>query len=124
METATLSIAKKTVTGIRQVADDLKTTIEELVDTAIRRYLRQEAEKKIRREERHFCTQHAQLLDQYAGQFIAMHKGRVVDSDADELVLYLRIRQRFQKVGVLIKQVTPDLEEIWVMRSPRLEYEQ
>jgi hypothetical protein len=63
------------------------------------------------------------LLDQYAGQFIAMHEGQVIDSDADELVLYLRVRKRFPLVGILIKQVAPVLEEIWVMRSPRLEYD-
>ena len=123
METATLSIAEETVVGLWQVADSLGTTIDTLADKAIRRYLRQEAERKIRREEQFFRTQHAQLLDQYAGKFIAMHEGRVIDSDADELTLYLRIRQRFPMVGILIKQVTPDLEEVWVMRSPRLEYD-
>lgn len=123
METATLSIAEETVVGLWQVADNLGTTIEALADKAIRRYLRQEAEKKIRREEQLFRAQHAQLLDQYAGKFIAMHEGRVIDSDTDELTLYLRIRQRFPMVGVLVKQVIPDLEKIWVMRSPRLEYD-
>ena len=93
----------------------------QLADKAIRRYLRQEAEKKIRREEQHFRAQHAQLLDQYAGQFIAMHEGRVIDSDTDELTLYLRIREQLPMVGVLIKQVTPTPEEVWVMRSPHLE---
>jgi hypothetical protein len=89
----------------------------------IRRYLRQIAESKVRREEQHFCAQHDQLLDQYEGQFIAMHEGQVIDSDADELTLYLRIRQKFPMVGILIKQVTPALETVWVMRSPRLEYD-
>ena len=123
VKTATLSIAEETATGLEQVADNLGTTVETLADKAIRRYLRQEAEKKIRREEQHFRAQHTRLLDQYAGQFIAMHEGQVIDSDADELALYLRIRQRFPMVGVLIKQVTPALEEVWVMRSPHLEYD-
>ena len=83
-----------------QDADSLGTTVEVLADKAIRRYLRQEAEKKIRREERRFCSQHAQLLDQYAGQFIAMHEGQVIDSDADDLALYLRVLQRFPLIGI------------------------
>lgn len=116
-------MAEETAASLWQVADNLGITIEALVDKAIRCYLRQEAEKKIRREEQHFRAQHAQLLDQYAGQFIAMHEGRVIDSDADELALYLRIRQRFPMVGILVKRVTPALEEVWVMRSPHLEYE-
>lgn len=123
MERTTLSIEEETAIGLGQVADNLGTTVEQLADKAIRHYLRQEAEKKIRREEQHFRVQHEQLLDQYAGQFIAMHEGKIVDSDSDELALYLRIRQRFPMVGVLIKQVTPNLEEVWVMRSPRLEDE-
>lgn len=123
MEMSTLSIAEETVTGLAQVAASLGTTIEVLVNKAIRRYLRQEAEKKIRREEQCFRAQHAQLLDQYKGRFIAMHEGGVIDSDVDELALYLRIRHGFPMVGVLIKQVTPNLEEVWAMRSPRLEYD-
>lgn len=121
MKTATLSITEGTAVGLGQVADSLGTTVDALADKAIRRYLRQEAEKKIRREEQHFRAQHAQLLDQYAGQFIAMHEGRVIDSDTDELTLYLRIREQLPMVGVLIKQVTPTPEEVWVMRSPHLE---
>lgn len=123
MRATAMSIAEETATGLRQVADNLGTNIDALADTAIRRYLRQEAEKKIHREEQHFRAQHARLLDQYAGQFIAMHEGRVIDSDANELALYLRVRQRFPMVGVLIKRVTPTLEEVWVMRSPHLEYD-
>jgi hypothetical protein len=56
-----------------------------------------------------------------AGQYIAMHEGQIIDSDADELTLYLRVRRRFPMVGVLIKQVTDKVEEIWALRSPRTE---
>ena len=123
MEMATLSIAEETVTGLWQIADSLGITIEVLADKAIRCYLRQEAERKIRGEEQHFRAQHARLLDEYAGQFIAMHEGQVIDSDTDELALYLRICQTHPMVGVLIKQVTPALEDVWVMRSPHLKYD-
>ena len=61
---ATLSIAEETAVGLGQVADNLGTTIEALANKAIRHYLRQEAEKKIRCEEQYFRAQHAQLLDQ------------------------------------------------------------
>ncbi len=122
MGIGTLSITEETAIGLRQVADNQGTSIENLVDEAIRRYLRHIAEDKVQREEQHFCAQHDQLLSQYAGQFIAMHEGQVIDSDADELALYLRIRQKFPMVGILIKQVTSAPEKVWVMRSPRLEY--
>jgi hypothetical protein len=50
-----------------------------------------------------------------------MHEGRVIDSDSDELALYLRVRQRFPMVGVLIKQVATETDEVWMIRSPHLE---
>jgi len=61
---AILSIAEETAVGLEQVANNLGTAIEALANKAIRRYLRQEAEEKIRREEQYFRAQHAQLLDQ------------------------------------------------------------
>jgi hypothetical protein len=45
----------------------------------------------------------------------------VIDSDSDELALYLRVRQRFPMVGVLIKQVATATDDVWIIRSPHLE---
>jgi hypothetical protein len=45
-----------------------------------------------------------------------MHNGQVIDSDIDELALYLRIRQAYPLIGILFKKVTPEPEEIWHMR--------
>jgi hypothetical protein len=116
-----LSITDETAAGLSQVADSLGISAEELADRAIRRYLREEADKKIVREEEAYRQQHAQLLAQYAGRFIAVHEGQVVDADDDELVLYGRIRERFSMMGVLIKRVTAEVEETWTMRSPRIQ---
>lgn len=123
MGVISLPIAERTVNTLWQVARSQGTTAEALADKAIRAYLLQEAEQKIEREERHYRTQHAEMLRKYAGQYIAMHEGQVVDSDADELTLFLRIRKRFPMIGVLIKQVTEKVEEVWMVRSPRVEYD-
>jgi len=122
-EMTNLAVATETAAGLWQVASALGTTADALADRAIRSYLRQEAEKKIRREEQFFRLQHAQLLDRYRGQFIAMHEGQIIDADADELTLYSRVRQRFPMIGILIKQVSSEVEEVWAVRSPRIEYE-
>lgn len=121
MGVATLAITDATVSGLRQLATSQGTTADALAEQAIRSFLRQEAEAKIDREEQLFRAQHAQLLLRYTGQFVAMHEGRVIDSDPDELALYLRVRQRFPMIGVLIKQVTTETEEVWMIRSPHLE---
>jgi predicted transcriptional regulator len=123
MEPTTLAISKDTILNLDQVADQMGTTPDALASKAIRRFLREEAEHKVRLEEQYFRAQHASLLEQYAGRFVAMHDGQVIDTDDDELALYLRVRGRFPAVGILIKRVVADAETVWVMRSPRLEYD-
>ena len=93
MGTATLMLPQEVVEGLGQVAQ----------------------------EETAYQAQHAQLLTQFPGQFIAMHNGQVIDHDTDELALFLRVRRQFSQIGILIKHVTLEVEEVWQMRSPCLE---
>jgi hypothetical protein len=123
MGTAILSIPEQTVSSLHKVADALGESPEILADRAIHQFLRQMAERKLAQEEEYFRTQHTQLLLDYPNQTIAMHDGQVIDSDADELALYLRIRQQYPLIGILIKKVATEPEEIWTIRSPRLEYQ-
>jgi post-segregation antitoxin (ccd killing protein) len=122
MSATTLIIEEETAQGLQQVADELGINAADLAERAIRRYLRQEAERKIEEEEDHYRAQLAELLAVYEDHYIAMHNGQVVDSDPDEMALYLRIRHTYPLMGILIKQVTSDPDIIWHMRSPRLEY--
>jgi hypothetical protein len=122
MGTALLAVHEETINSLNQVASTLGESAEALANKAINQYLRQVAERKIEREETHYLAQHPQLLANYAGQYIAMHQGQVIDVDSDELALFLRIRQRYPMVGILIKHVTEAAEEIWTIRSPRMEY--
>lgn len=121
MVSATLTLPQKTIDGLGQVAAQMGVDVAELADNAIRHYLRREAEKKITQEETAYRSHHSQLLLHYEGKFIALHDGQVIDSDADELKLYLRIRRQYPLLGILIKHVTPEIDEVWRARSPRLE---
>lgn len=116
MSTIALPLTEETVMSLWQMAESQGTTAEALAEQAIRRYLCQQAEAKIAREEEHYRAQHTELLERYSGRYIAMHEGRVIDTDSDELALYLRIRQRFPLIGILIKKVTEEPGEIWMMR--------
>ncbi len=40
----------------------------------------------------------------YAGQFVAVHEGRVVDTDSDRSALYARVRERFGRQPILITE--------------------
>ncbi|HFQ92806.1 MAG TPA: ribbon-helix-helix domain-containing protein [Anaerolineae bacterium] len=122
MATATLTLPKETVEKLGSMAAQTGVTVSDLADKAIQQYLRREAEKKIAREEEAYCAQHDQLLKKYRGQYIAMHKGQVVDCDMDELALYLRIRRQYPQTGILIKHVTAKPDNVWHIRSLHLRH--
>jgi hypothetical protein len=122
MSTVIVAISEEAAQGLEQAASHMGVSTGDLAEKAIRRYLRQEAERKIEQEEAHYQSQHTELLEQYKGRYIAMHNGQVIDTDSDELALYLRIRQKYPMVGILIKRVTSEAKDVWHMRSPRLEY--
>lgn len=121
METAILTLTKETVAGLEEMASQIGVSSADLAEKAIRQYLRREADKKIIQEETAYRAQYPQLKDQYAGQYIAMHNGQVIDNSPDEMALYRRIRQQYPLFGILIKQVTSTIDDVWHVRSPRLE---
>lgn len=122
MSTTVLAIPEEMATGLQQAAFEMGVSTEELAEKAIGRYLRQEAERKIEREEIAYWSQHKELLERFGGRYIAMHRGEVIDSDEDEITLYVRAQRKHPTVGILIKKVGGD-EEVWTIRSPRVEYD-
>jgi hypothetical protein len=51
-----------------------------------------------------------------------VYGGQVVDYDGEQLALYLRVRQHYPDEIVLIRQVRPEMERIWTMRTPKFEH--
>jgi hypothetical protein len=123
MGTTTLQLAEETVSGLQHIANESGQDVTSLAELAIFHYLQQEADRKIDREEVYYKSQHPQLLQLYADHYIAMHEGQVIDTDRNELELFLRIRQQYPTTGILIKKVTSEPDILWHMRSPRLEYD-
>jgi hypothetical protein len=80
-----------------------------------------EQQRKIEREQQAYEAQHRALLAHYAGQYIAMHEGQVVDHDVDRVALSRRIRQHYGETAVLIKQVREESRLTIRVRSPRLQ---
>ena len=70
-------------------------------------------------EEAAYHAMHAELFEKYAGQYVAIHNGRLVDSDPDEMALYFRIDERFPDEVVLQKKVRELPEPDLRIRSPR-----
>lgn len=77
-------------------------------------------EQDIEQEQRAYTAQHAQLLTTYAGQYIAMRHGQVVDHDDNRAALSQRVRARFGRAPVLITPVLAQPQQTITARSPRL----
>ncbi|RMF30475.1 MAG: hypothetical protein D6759_11895 [Chloroflexi bacterium] len=121
MSTRQVTIQSDLVERIREFAQEKQISVEEFVNQAIQDQLERLADQKLEAEGRAFVAMHQQLVKQYLGQFVAIHRGRVVDADADFAALLLRVQERFGEAPVLIRRVStaPVLE----LRapSPRLE---
>lgn len=69
-----------------------------------------------------FRTLHVQLFESIPEQYAAIHQGKLIDHDADQFVLYMRIQEQYRDASVLIRQVLPKPEREIFVRSPRFEY--
>ncbi len=122
MNTNMIALQPKLVEQVRWIAKSERGTIEDFVNKAIRERLRRLEDQKLEAEARVFERMHPQLVEQYLGQFVAVHDGQVVDADVDFEALFLRLQNRFGDIPVLIRLVgaNPILE----LRapSPRLEW--
>jgi hypothetical protein len=71
------------------------------------------------REEAAYRRLHPALFEEYAGQYVAIYGGELVDHDKDQVELYLRVKSRYSGKFVWIAPVRPEPEETYAVRSPR-----
>jgi hypothetical protein len=109
------------VREMEQIAAHQNTTTEKLFNQAVSQFLYRVALEKMKAETEAFAQMHDQLVTNYLGHYVAIHNGEVVDHDPDLPTLRHRIRQRFERLPILLREVTPEAKqrEI-VIRSPRL----
>ncbi|OGO43461.1 MAG: hypothetical protein A2Z04_06420 [Chloroflexi bacterium RBG_16_57_9] len=106
---------------LEQVAAEQAVMPEELVENAVRTYLRQIEREQIKVEIDAFRSMHGMLIEKFLGQYVAIHSGKLVDHDKDFQAIHSRIRQRFGRQPVLLRRVEAEPERVLVFRSPRLE---
>lgn len=70
-------------------------------------------------EEAAYESMHPELFEKYAGQYVAVYKGELIDFDSNESALYNRIDQRYPDDVVLMKKVEKSPDKIYYFRSPR-----
>ena len=62
-----------------------------------------------------FETMHPDLHQKHLGQWVAIHNKKLIDFDEDGSALYQRVRTRYGKTSILIRQVTEKpVEDVWV----------
>jgi hypothetical protein len=73
----------------------------------------------LEREKAAYLGLHPQLQDQYAGQYVAIHDGQLVDHDTDYGALFERVDDRFPDRFVWMTRVEDQPVRTIVVRSPR-----
>lgn len=107
--------------AVESIAQLLARPAQQIADEAIRTHLDLLRKRQLQEEALAFTRLYPQLVEHYRNQFVAIHKGEVVDNDPSFEVLFLRIQSRLGDLPVLIQQVLDTPVEEWHYRSPRLE---
>lgn len=81
--TTSLAISPGTMMQLKTIAKEEGTTPQDLGEKAIRRYWRHEMRRKFQREEDAYRAMHADLLNTCLGQWVAVHRGQLVDRDTE-----------------------------------------
>lgn len=108
---STIELPYKLLNPLEELATRHGSSVESLLEDVISDYLRKQRHEQLLQEMDRFRAQHSLLKDQYAGQFIGMVDGRVLDHDADGGTLYKRLHQQYGELPILIVQMTDTPEQ-------------
>lgn len=115
-----LQLKNELLVDLEKLASQYELDANDLLSSALKAYRRQLEEAKIESEKRAFLSQHSHLKATYLGQFIAIHQGQVVDYDPSFEPLHRRIRQKYGREAILIRQVEEEADRPMLIRSPRI----
>jgi len=121
MNTSAVALQPDLVERIRRATKNVGASVEDFVNQAVRERLENLEDQKLEAESQAFERLHPQLIQQYLGQFVAVHNGRIVDADADFEVLFLRLQEYLGEIPVLIRAVNTEPTLELRAPSPRLE---
>ncbi|PKO23682.1 MAG: hypothetical protein CVU38_02810 [Chloroflexi bacterium HGW-Chloroflexi-1] len=117
----TVALQSQLVEQLEDVAAERRVRSGDLLETAVRVYLRQVEQEKIRTEASAFRAMHDRLAKEYLAKYVAIHNGAVVDHDEDFQALHARVRQKYGRQPVLLRRVEPEPERVLTFRSPSVE---
>lgn len=79
--------------------------LSDLVNEAVARYVRERQRAKLDHEILAYDAMRPELKQQYLDRWVAIHHRELVDHDDDVSALYQRVRARYGRTPVLIRQV-------------------
>ncbi len=107
------------VDEVRRISAQEGLDTETFLAEAIRRHLATFRQKKLVAETEAWYRLPATERQRYTGQYVAVFQGQVIDSDADRLTLYYRVRQNLGRQTVLITEGGDQPLPVYRVRSPR-----
>lgn len=115
----TIALRQDLADRLQTEAERRQTSVETLANEWLEQQLWEEQHRKIHEESRRYQAQHAELLKRYAGQYIAMRDGVVLDHDADVATLHRRVRAQYGDAPILMTLVTTEPIRTFKMISNR-----
>lgn len=92
----------KLIAEIMEIAEHEGQSATDFVVEAVERYIALYRQKRIQAETEAWYRLPVTQRQRYAGQYVAVMGGEVVDSDPERLTLYYRLKERFGREPVLI----------------------
>lgn len=105
---------------LQQLAAERGESVSSIVEQLIADYLREQRHRYLLDEMDRFRVHHSELHRQYAGSFVALRDGQVLDHDADGGTLYARLRRQYGDLPILIVEVTDQPEQVFTRLSKQL----
>lgn len=104
----------------RQTQRDVNDVVAEAVAHSVRLFPVNANREAMLREAAAFRRLHPTLIHEFAGRYVAILDGGVVDHDPDPVALLVRVRKNYPNRTVLRRKVDQMPEVILHFRSPRL----
>ncbi len=106
----TLPLSPDLYKRAEEIAQREHTSLPEIFETALNRYLWELDRRKISEESATYRHLHPNIKKQYLGKYIAMLNGEIVDHHPDFQPLRQRVRGRFGENPVLMTMVEIEMQ--------------
>lgn len=120
----TITLPEPVFQEVLKVADSTQQNVQDVLADVITRNFQpfpvHENREAMLQEIEAYKALHAQLVEQYKGQYVAIFRGEMVDHDVNPVELLKRVKHQFPGQTVLQRKVETDPDPILRFRSPRL----